>query len=69
MGLMPGEFWSLTYREFNLKHAAFIRAEDRHRALVMELASMTGMFTDKAVRKRLDDNVAILRRYPLKPWR
>ncbi len=64
---MPTEFWSLTKREFDIKFRAFTRAEDRKRALVVQLAAMTGHYTDKD-RHTLERQANQLRRYPLKKW-
>lgn len=64
---MPDDFWSLTVREFHLKHAAFQRAEDRARSLVFELASMLGNFKDKD-RRKVVQAANKLRRYPVKAW-
>ena len=65
--MSPDEFWSLTVREFEIKYAAFVRAENRQRALVMEHALMasgaTGSARDNAARE-----IYALRRYPEKPW-
>lgn len=66
MGLMPAEFWSLTVREFWLKHAAFMRAEDRVRSVMYEHA-MTQV-SDKKARRSVQNAINVLRRYPLKPW-
>jgi len=38
---MPAQFWSLTYREFMIKHHAFIRRENRERRLLAVLALWT----------------------------
>lgn len=67
LGLSPREFWSLTVREFQIKHAAFSRAEDRGRSLVFELAAKTGHYKKKDLNQLLKA-VNILRRYPVKPW-
>lgn len=64
---MPEQFWSLTVREFHLKWAAFSRAEDRARSLVLEHAMMTGQYKDKD-RNKIQRGVNVLRRYPLKRW-
>ena len=64
---MPEQFWNLTIREFQIKHAAFGREEDRRRALVFEHATMVGQLTDKA-RRQLHRGVNQLRRYPIKQW-
>lgn len=65
MGLSEQEFWSLTMPVFNIKHAAFARAEDRARSLVLELAVMTGSYKDND-RKALRRTVNALRRYPVR---
>lgn len=67
LGLMPWEFWNLTLREFNIKHEAFAREEDRTRSLFFELASMTGQYKDKD-RRQLQRSINTLRRYPVKAW-
>lgn len=67
MELSPAEFWSLTFREFQIKHAAFSRAEDRRRSLVLELAVMTGQFKKQDADK-IHRAVNALRRYPVKQW-
>jgi len=38
---MPAQFWALTYREFNLKYYAFIRAENRDLRRLATLALWT----------------------------
>jgi lipase chaperone LimK len=60
---MPEEFWMLTMREFWIKHAAFNRAENRARSLVLEHASIIGQFKDKD-RNALRKSVNLLRQYP-----
>lgn len=65
--MMPEQFWSLTLHEFWIKHAAFIRAENRQRSLVFLLASLTGHYKEKD-RKALDQAESALRRYPVKSW-
>lgn len=67
MGLSPEAFWSLTVREFWIKHAAFTRAEDRRHALVIELALRTADYKPEA-RRELQRAVNGLRRYPIKRW-
>ena len=67
MGLMPWQFWRLTFREFQLKHEAFMRSENRWRSLIFEHAEMIGQFKDKD-RKALRKSVNALRRYPVKRW-
>lgn len=67
MGLAPAEFWSLTYREFWIKHRAFERGEDRARALIFELAAMVGQF-DERRRGKVLRGANALRRYPIKKW-
>lgn len=68
MGLAPRDFWSLTFREFQIKFHAFTRAEDRMRSLVLEhsLISVPGR-KDKE-RNNLQRAVNSLRRYPIKSW-
>lgn len=65
--MMPEQFWGLTFREFNIKLAAFKRAEDRRRSLVFELAAKTGHYK-KRVHDELLRATNILRRYPVKAW-
>jgi hypothetical protein len=67
MALAPDVFWSLTVREFLLKHAAFDRAENRQRALVIDLAVRTGHYKDSDHQQMVRDMHA-LRRYPEKSW-
>lgn len=67
MGLMPDQFWSLTVREFWLKHEAFARAEDRQRALLFEHA-MTSKRPSRKEQALLQRSINALRRYPLKRW-
>lgn len=67
MGLMPEQFWSLTLREFHIKHAAFMRSEHRQRALVWELASMTASYKAKD-RRQIVKTANALRQYPVKRW-
>lgn len=67
MGLTPNQFWSLTLREFHIKHAAFARAEDRQRALVHEVVALVGLLDKKNKEIELR-NANALRRYPIKPW-
>lgn len=64
---MPEQFWSLTLREFHIKHAAFLRSENRMRALVWELASMTASYKDKD-RSKVRHGANSLRQYPVKRW-
>lgn len=61
------DFWSLTYREFLLKHAAFSRAEDRAEAAMIRQALRLGSFKDKDHRAFVRAAHA-LRRYPVKAW-
>lgn len=67
MGLSSREFWSLTVREFWIKHAAFMRAEARMRALLSELSLQTTQLDDKGRGQRLRA-IGTLRRYPVKRW-
>jgi hypothetical protein len=67
MGLMPDEFWSLTWTEFHIKHEAFVRTEDRQRALVFELAGLIGLQDEKG-KIAINRSASMLRRYALKPW-
>lgn len=68
MGLTPWDFWRLTYREFNVKHAAFSRAEDRQRSLVLEHSLVSVPGRKKQDTTRLQQMVNALRRYPVKQW-
>jgi hypothetical protein len=67
LGLTPEVFWGLTVREFWLKHAAFARAEDRRRSLVIRTALMTSTYKDEE-RRKLERQMHALHRYPVKPW-
>lgn len=67
LGLMPDQFWSLTVREFQLKHAAFVRAEDRTRSVMFELAALVAMADEKG-RAAMNSNANALRRYVVMPW-
>jgi hypothetical protein len=67
MGLMPRDFWSLTVREFWIKHDAFKRSEDRKRSLMMEHVSLSVPRKD-ADQNAIKRTVNALRRYPVKPW-
>jgi lipase chaperone LimK len=67
MALAPEQFWSLTVREFWIKHAAFTRAEDRRRSLVIEHSLISGHRDDRA-REEIQRTVNALRRYPIKSW-
>jgi hypothetical protein len=67
MGLSVQAFWSLTVREFWIKHRAFTRAEDRRRSLFLEHALLLGQFKDKD-RNNIRKSVNALRRYPIKQW-
>lgn len=64
---MPAEFWTLTLREFFIKHEAFKRAEDRAKSLVYLLAGMIGQFKENDL-QRVRNNAMALRRYALKRW-
>ena len=68
MGLAPDEFWALTVREFYIKHAAFTRAEERRRALVIEHASLTVVGQKPEWYSAKEREVNALRRYPVKQW-
>jgi hypothetical protein len=68
MELAPDLFWSLTFREFGIKERAFTRAEDRKRALVVQLAAMIGSGYSEADRRTLERQANALRRYPVKRW-
>ena len=64
---MPEQFWRLTYREFSLKHEAFMRHEDRMKALIFE-HSLMGGGRDEQKELALQRQINALRRYPIKPW-
>jgi hypothetical protein len=68
MGLAPEAFWSLTVREFWIKHRAFTRSEDRQRSLMIEHAARTGQGYKDTDRAALHRHANALRRYPLKKW-
>lgn len=68
MGLSPDDFWSLTYREFQIKHRAFQRAEDRRRALLYDLADITVAGQKPEWHTSMQQNANALRRYPIKQW-
>lgn len=68
MELSPDVFWSLTMREFWIKQAAFVRKEDRAKALTHRLAYLIGRFPKKEDFEREKKNEGALRRYALKPW-
>lgn len=67
LGLSPEAFWSLTVREFEIKHRAFTRAEDRQKSLVYLLAGMTTEYSAPQ-KARIERSVNALRRYPIKAW-
>lgn len=67
MGLAPAAFWSLTPREFWIKHRAFTRREDRNRSLILELAMLTAQISTKD-KNTLERHSNLLRRYPIKKW-
>lgn len=64
---MPDQFWSLTLREFHLKHAAFMRGENRTRALLFEQALLGG-HTKKDKQTQVERTINALRQYPIKAW-
>lgn len=64
---MPEQFWRLTFREFDLKHAAFARAEDRQQGLMLSLAAKIGQYKKKDA-QTLERHATALRRYPVKRW-
>lgn len=68
MGLDPDVFWSLNFREFWIKHRAFIRAEDRLRALVREAALLMRPSQKDGDNVRSERDINALRRYPIKKW-
>lgn len=65
MGLTPAGFWSLTPREFTLKHSAFIRAEDRAESAAIRQALRVGSFKDND-RRALWQTANALKRYPVR---
>lgn len=67
MGLLPDHFWALTVRQFQMKHAAFVRAEYRQRSLLFELAALVAM-TDEKCRATMNSNANALRCYVTMPW-
>jgi hypothetical protein len=67
LGLMPDQFWSLTVREFRIKHRGFARQEDRLLGLVKSLGALTGHYSEKD-RATLERQANALRRYPIKKW-
>ena len=67
MGLMPEQFWSLLVREFRLKHAAFMRQEDRIHSWVIEHALLTGHIKPEK-QTQVERTKNQLRRYPIKAW-
>jgi hypothetical protein len=64
---MPEAFWSLSPREFWLKHAAFSRAEDRAEAALVRQALRLGQFK-KSAAIQLERYANALKRYPIPPW-
>ena len=67
MGLEPLAFWSLTIREFWIKHAAFTRAEDRRESAMIRHALRTQSYKAKD-RNQLNRAANALKRYPRKSW-
>lgn len=67
MGLAPSLFWSLTYREFEIKRRAFIRAEDRAKSVMLEHIGRS-VHMKKPDKNELNRYVNVLRRYPEKQW-
>ena len=67
LGLMPEQFWTLTVREFWMKHEAFRRAEDRQESLMLRHAMRTTKYKT-GDRRRMERDANALRRYPVKPW-
>jgi len=67
MGLEPQAFWSLTVREFWIKHAAFTRAEDRRESALIRHALRTQSYKSKD-RNQLNRAANALKRYPRKAW-
>jgi hypothetical protein len=64
---MPEQFWSLTVREFWIKHRAFSREEDRAESARLRQALRLGHF-EKPAANQLDRHANELKRYPIKPW-
>lgn len=64
---MPDQFWSLTVREFWIKHDAFIRKENRFKAAMIRHGLRTTNYK-KNVAMQLEQMAMALERYPLKPW-
>lgn len=67
LGLQPDQFWSLTYREFEIKRKAFARAEDRAKALMLEHVSRS-VHMKPQNKNALDREANTRRRYPVKQW-
>lgn len=64
---MPAAFWSLTVREFWIKHDAFMREQDRRLYLLAWQAWKTTTYKPKA--KHPEEIIGrVLTRYPEKPW-
>jgi hypothetical protein len=69
MGLTPAVFWRLTPREFWIKHRAWIREENRQKAMWLEHALRTGGHRfKKADQQSMQRTVTALRQYPMKSW-
>ena len=67
--MSPAAFAVLEIREFHLKHAAFMRAENRRAADVLEIALKTaGDKYKKGDQETMKRQVAALRQYPMKQW-
>lgn len=67
MGLAPQDFWSLTVREFWIKHDAFVRAEDRAESAWLRQALRTKRYKDRE-RNAMTKEANRLKRYPVKSW-
>lgn len=67
MGLSPRMFWSLTPREFWIKHRAFIRSESRRDALCIEYLVLPHV-SNNAKRNQLQRAVNQRKQYPVKAW-
>jgi len=64
---MPDAFWSLTVREFWIKHRSFSRAEDRAESALVRQALRVGHFK-KSTANQMERYANALKRYPIKPW-
>jgi len=67
LGLTPEQFWTLTVREFWIKHAAFSRAEDRAESALIRQALRLGHFK-KGTANQMERYANALKRYPIMKW-